>query len=82
MAVTLFVAILLWAMFHHASQLPLMHVGQTYTAFGLFVLFSSTQESFLIGNHFLMVIFIAGLFGPVFDAAVRSGVIAGPRTAG
>jgi O-antigen ligase len=81
-AVALFMVVLLWTMIHHASQLPLMHVGQTYTVFGLFVLFSSTQESFIVGNHFLMVIFIAGLFGPVFDSAVRSGVIAGPRTAG
>ncbi len=81
-AVVLFMGMMLWAMVHHSSQLPLMHVGQTYTMFGLFVLFSSTQESFLVGNHFLMVIFIAGLFGPVFDSAVRSGVIAGPRTAG
>ena len=81
-AVTMFIGLLMWTMKHHASQLPLMHVGQTYTVFGLFVLFSSTQESFIVGNHFLMVIFIAGLFGPVFHSAVRSGVIAGPRTAG
>ena len=81
-AVALFVVMLLWTMIHHASQLPLMHVGQTYTVLGLFVLFSSTQESFIVGNHFMMVIFVAGFFGPVFDSAVRSGVIAGPRTAG
>ena len=81
-AVVLFIGMMLWTLVHHASQLPLMHVGQTYTVFGLFVLFSSTQESFIVGNHFLMVIFIAGLFGPVFDSAVRSGVIAGARTAG
>ena len=81
-AVVIFVGMMLWTMVHHATQLPLMHVGQTYTVLGLFVLFSSTQESFIVGNHFLMVIFVAGLFGPVFDSAVRSGVIAGPRTAG
>ena len=81
-ATLLFLAMVLWTMVHHARQLILMRAGQTYTAFAVFVLFSATQESFIIGNHFLLVVFIAGLFGPVFDSAVRSGVIAGPRTAG
>lgn len=81
-AVALFVVFAMWAMIHHASQVPMMSFGPTYTIFTVFVLFAATQESFFVGNHFFMVLFIAGLFGPVFSSAVTSGVIAGPRTAG
>ena len=81
-AVVLFIFFTMWAMVHHASQVPTMVFGPAYTVLTVFVFFASTQESFLIGNHFFMVIFVAGLFGPVFSSAVSAGVIAGPRTAG
>lgn len=81
-AVVLFMVMVWWTMVHHATQLPTMKYGQVYTVFMVFVFFSATQESFLVGHHFFMVLFVAGLFGPVFHSAVRTGVIAGPRTAG
>jgi hypothetical protein len=78
----LFVSMVVWSMHHHANEISRIRFGSTYTTLFVLVLFSATQESFLVGNHFFMVIFIAGLFGPVFESAVRDGVIAGPRTAG
>ena len=81
-AVALFLAMVLWALRHHAIEISHIRFGSVYTVLFVFVLLSATQESFLVGNHFFMVLFIAGLFGPVFASAVRDGVIAGPRTAG
>jgi len=81
-AVVLFVVMVVWSMHHHANEIAMIRFGSTYTVLFVLVLLSATQESFLVGNHFFMVIFVAGLFGPVFASAVRDGVIAGPRTAG
>ena len=81
-AFVLFVAFLFRTLDVHGTQVPQMAFGQAYTALAVFVLMSATQESFLVGNHFLMVLFVAGAFGPVFASAVSDGVIAGQRTAG
>jgi hypothetical protein len=66
----------------HGRQVPNMAFGQAYTVFAIFVLLAATQESFIIGNHFFMVLFGAGAFGPVFYQSINDGVIAGQRTAG
>jgi len=81
-AFALFVAFLVTMFDMHGRQVPNMDFGQAYTALAVFVLMAATQESFLVGNHFLMVLFVAGAFGPVFFSAVNDGVIAGQRTAG
>jgi hypothetical protein len=81
-AVALFVTFLVVTLDVHGRQVPNMAFGQAYTALAVFVLLAATQESFIIGNHFFMVLFVAGAFGPVFYQAVSDGVIAGQRTAG
>ena len=81
-AVAIFVTMLVVTLDIHGKAVPKMEFGQVYTALAVFVLLAATQESFLIGNHFFMVLFVAGAFGPVFYRAVSDGVIAGRRTAG
>jgi O-antigen ligase len=47
------------------ARMTLNKFNQISLWLAFFVLVSSTQESFMIGNHFMMVLFLVGLLGPI-----------------
>lgn len=63
-AVLLFTVAVIWLLRDHA-RLSVEKFNEMSLWLAFFVLVASTQESFLVGNHFMMVLFVVGLLGPV-----------------
>ena len=57
----LFVAALLWGSFRHMDHVTTTLASQWTLAIMFFVLGATTQESFVIGNHFLWVLLVAAV---------------------
>ena len=63
----LFVAALLWGSFRHMDHVTTTLASQWTPAIIFFVLGATTQESFIIGNHFLWVLLVAAVSTGSYD---------------
>ena len=63
----LFVAALLWGSFRHMDHVTTTLASQWTPAIIFFVLGATTQESFIIGNHFLWVLLVAAVCTGSYD---------------
>jgi len=64
---TLFVAALIWGSFRHMDYVMTTLASQWTPAIIFFVLGATTQESFIIGNHFLWVLLVAAVSTGSYD---------------
>jgi O-antigen ligase len=62
-AAVLFVGALLWGGLRHLGDVSKQTATQWTPAIMCFVLATATQESFLVGNHFLWLLFVAAVAG-------------------
>jgi len=62
-AAVLFVGAFLWGSYRHLSDVTKQNAAQWTPAIMCFVLATATQESFFVGNHFLWLLFAAGVAG-------------------
>jgi len=62
-AAVLFVGAFLWGSYRHLSDVTKQNAAQWTPAIMYFVLATATQESFFVGNHFLWLLFAAGVAG-------------------
>ena len=65
-AAVLFVGAFLWGGYRHLSDVTRQNAAQWTPAIMFFVLATTTQESFLVGNHFLWLLFAAAVAGNLF----------------
>ena len=63
----LFAAALIWGSFRHMDYVTTTLAGQWTPAIIFFVLGATTQESFIIGNHFLWVLLVAAVSTGSYD---------------
>lgn len=70
-AALLFVAAVVWLLRDHARMIG-NKVNEISLWLAFFVLVASTQESFIIGNHFMMVLLVVGLLGPIVSNGMNS----------
>jgi len=63
-AVVLFAAFVATSLSGHRHVAPEGRLGSVYAGLAVYVLAAATQESFIIGNHVLLALMIAGLTGP------------------
>ena len=63
----LFVAALVWGSFRHMDHVTTTLASQWIPAIMFFVLGATTQESFIIGNHFLWVLLVAAVSTGSYD---------------
>ena len=65
LAAALFVAVIVWSGYRNLDLVTTTTAGQWNFAIMFFILSVSTQESFVIGNHFLWVLLAAAISGPM-----------------
>lgn len=70
-AVALFAAFVATALMGHRERAADNRLGSVYAGLAVFVLAAATQESFVIGNHVLLALLVAGLTGPWFARGAR-----------
>lgn len=70
-AVVLFAAFVAASLRGHRERTVDRRLGSVYAGLAVFVLAAATQESFIIGNHVLLALLVAGLTGPWFAAGAR-----------
>ena len=63
----LFVGALIWGSFRHMDHVTTIPASQWTPAIIFFVLGATTQESFIIGNHFLWVLLVAAISASAYD---------------
>jgi O-antigen ligase len=63
----LFAAALIWGIFRHMDHVTTTLASQWTPAIIFFVLGATTQESFIIGNHFLWVLLVAAVSTGSYD---------------
>ena len=63
----LFAAALIWGSFRHMNHVTTTLASQWTPAIMFFVLGATTQESFIIGNHFLWVLLVAAVCTGSYD---------------
>ena len=63
----LFAAALIWGSFRHMDHVTTVLASQWTPAIMFFVLGATTQESFIIGNHFLWVLLVAAVSTGSYD---------------
>ena len=63
----LFVGALIWGTFRHMDHVTTIPASQWTPAIMFFVLGATTQESFIIGNHFLWMLFVAAVSASAYD---------------
>ena len=63
----LFVGALIWGSFRHMDHVTTIPASQWTPAIMFFVLGATTQESFIIGNHFLWVLLVAAISASAYD---------------
>ena len=65
LAAVVFVCAIIWSGYRNLDLVRTTTAGQWNFAILFFILSVSTQESFLIGNHFLWLLLVAAISGPV-----------------
>jgi len=65
LAAVVFVCAIIWSGYRNLDLVRTTTAGQWNFAILFFILSVSTQESFLIGNHFLWLLVVAAISGPV-----------------
>ena len=63
----LFVGALIWGTFRHMDHVTTIPASQWTPAIMFFVLGATTQESFIIGNHFLWMLLVAAVSASAYD---------------
>lgn len=71
-AVALFAVFVATALRGHRERVADRRLGSIYAGLAVFVLAAATQESFVIGNHVLLALMVAGLTGPWFAGGART----------
>ena len=70
-AVVLFAAFVAVSLRGHVRLAAGRRLGSAYAGLAVFVLAAATQESFIIGNHVLLALMVAGLTGPWIAGGAR-----------
>ena len=65
LAAILFVSAVIWSGYRNLNLVRTTTAGQWNFAILFFILSVSTQESFFIGNHFLWLLLVAAISGPI-----------------
>ena len=65
LAAILFVSAIIWSGYRNLNLVRTTTAGQWNFAILFFILSVSTQESFFIGNHFLWLLLVAAISGPI-----------------
>ena len=67
---TLLVVVIVWSGAQQLERVYTQTAGQWTFAATWFVIAASTQESFIIGNHFLWLLLVASITGVKDDASI------------
>jgi hypothetical protein len=68
LAAALFIGTIVWSGYRNLDLVRTTTAGQWNFAIMFFILSIATQESFIIGNHFLWVLLVAAVSGSITNA--------------